>query len=54
MMRANYWNVNKNIVPDRYPIPKINELIDTLGQNYPTIFPSLNCQVKVAIEDIAI
>jgi len=50
---VDYRELNKNTVPDRYPIPRIDELIDTIGCQRGKIFTSLDLmkgyhQVKVA------
>ena len=39
---VDYRNVNKDTVPDRYPIPRIDELVDMVGRNRPKIFSSLD------------
>ena len=50
---VDYRNVNKDTVPDRYPMPRIDKLVDMVGHNRPTVFSSLNLmrgyhQVKMA------
>ena len=52
---VDYWGVNKDIIPDKYPIPCIDELIDMVGRNKPRLFTSLDLmhaygyhQVKMA------
>ena len=50
---VDYRNVNKDTVPDRYPMPRIDKLVDMVGRNQPTVFFSLNLmrgyhQVKMA------
>ena len=37
-----YRDVNKDTVPDRYPMPRIDELVDIVGCNQPTVFSSLD------------
>ena len=37
-----YRSINKYTVPDRYPIPRIDELIDTVGRQKGKIFSSLD------------
>ena len=37
-----YRGANKNSVPDKYPIPRIDELIDMIGKNKPKVFTSLD------------
>ena len=39
---VDYQNINKNTMPDRYPILRIDELVGMVGQNQPTIFSSLD------------
>ena len=39
---VDYRGVNKNTVPDQYPLPRIDELIDMIGKNKPRIFTSLD------------
>ena len=39
---VDYRIVNKDTVPDRYPIPRIDELVDMVGWNKPKIFSSLD------------
>ena len=39
---VDYLELNKNTIPDCYPIPRINELIDTIGCQKVTIFTSLD------------
>ena len=36
---VDYRNVNKDTVPDRYSMPRIDELVDMVGHNQPTVFP---------------
>ena len=52
---VDYRGLNKKTVPDRYPIPRIDEIIDTIGRQKGTVFTSLDLmkgyhQVKVAEE----
>ena len=39
---VDYRGINKYTVPDRYPIPRIDELIDTVGRQKGKIFTSLD------------
>ena len=39
---VDYRRVNKDTVMDKYPIPRIDELIDMVGRNKPKIFTSLD------------
>ena len=39
---VDYRAVNKNTVPDRYPIPRIDELMDMVGKRKAKIFSSLD------------
>ena len=39
---VDYRGINKNTVPDRYPIPRIDELIDTVGKQQGKFFTSLD------------
>ena len=53
---VNYRGINKYTVPDRYPIPRIDELIDTVGRQKGKIFTSLDLmkgyhQIRVADSD---
>ena len=53
---VDYRNVNKDTVPDKYPIPRIDELVDMVGRKQPTIFSSLDLmhgyhQVKMSDDD---
>ena len=50
---VDYWLLNKKTVPDCYPIPRIDEMIDTIGRQKGKVFTSLDLmkgyhQVKVA------
>ena len=50
---VDYRNVNKDTVPDRYPMPSTDEMVDMVGCNQPTVFSSLDLmrgyhQVKMA------
>ena len=50
---VDYRGVNKDTIPDKYPIPRIDELIDMVGRNKPSVFTSLDLmrgyhQVKMA------
>lgn len=50
---VDYRGVNKDTIPDKYPIPRIDELIDMVGRNKPKVFTSLDLmrgyhQVKMA------
>ena len=52
---VDYRGLNKKTLPDRYPIPRIDELIDTIGRQKGTVFTSLDLmkgyhQVKVSEE----
>ena len=37
-----YRGVNMNMIPDQYPIPRINELINIIGREKPKVFTSLD------------
>ena len=39
---VDYRNVNKDTVPDKYPMPRIDELVDMVGHQQPTVFSSLD------------
>ena len=39
---VDYRGINKNTVPDRYPIPRIDDLIDTVGRQQGKFFTSLD------------
>ena len=39
---GDYCGVNRDTIPDKYPIPCIDELIDMVGKNKPTVFISLD------------
>ena len=39
---VDYHGVNRNTVPDRYPIPRIDDLIDTVGRQQGKFFTSLD------------
>ena len=39
---VDYRGVNKDTIPDKYPIPRIDELIDMVGRNKPQLFTSLD------------
>ena len=39
---VDYRGVNKDTIVDKYPIPRIDELIDMVGRNKPKIFKSLD------------
>ena len=39
---VDYRNVNKDTVPDKYPMPRIDELVDMVGRRQPTVFSSLD------------
>ena len=39
---VDYHNINQNTVLDRYPIPRIDELVDMVGHNKPKIFQSIS------------
>ena len=39
---VDYREVKKNTIPDQYPIPRIDELIDMIGKNKPMVFTSLD------------
>lgn len=50
---VDYRGLNKKTIPDRYPIPRIDDLIDTIGQQSGKFFTSLDLmkgyhQVKVS------
>ena len=50
---VDYRGVNKDTIPDKYPIPHIDKLIDMVGRNKPRVFTSLDLmrgyhQVKIA------
>ena len=50
---VDYQGLNKKTVPDRYPIPRLDEMIDTIGRQKGKVFTSLDLmkgyhQVKVA------
>ena len=50
---VDYRGVNKDTIPDKYPIPHIDELIDMVGRNKPRVFTFLDLmrgyhQVKMA------
>ena len=50
---VDYRGLNKKTIPDRYPIPRIDDLIDTIGQQKGKLFTSLDLmkgyhQVKVS------
>ena len=50
---VDYRGVNKDTIPDKYPIPRIDELIDMVGRSKPRVFTSLDLmrgyhQVKMA------
>ena len=50
---VDYRGLNKKTVPDCYPIPRIDEMIDTIGRQHGKVFTSLDLmkgyhQVKVA------
>ena len=52
-----HHRVNRDIIPDKYPIPRIDGLIDMVGKNKPTVFTSLDLmcgyhQVKMAKESM--
>ena len=54
---VDYRGVNRDTIPDKYPIPRIDELIDMVGKNEPTVFTSLDLmrgyhQVKMAKESM--
>ena len=34
--------MNKDTVPDKYPMPRIDELVDMVGRRQPTVFSSLD------------
>ena len=49
--------INKDTIPDKYPIPRIDELIDMVGKHKPIVFTSLDLicgyhQVKMAWESM--
>ena len=53
---VDYRDVNKDIVPDKYPMPRIDELVDMVRRKQPTIFSSLDLmwgyhQVKMSEDD---
>ena len=53
---VDYQGINKYTVPDRYPIPRIDELIDTVGRQKGKIFSSLDLmkgyhQIRAADSD---
>ena len=39
---VDYRNVNKDTVLDRYPMPRIDELVDMVGPNQPTVISLLD------------
>ena len=39
---VDYRGVNKDTIPDKYPIPRIDEMIDMVGKNKPQVFTSLD------------
>ena len=39
---VDYMGLNKKTIPDRYPIPRIDELIDTIGRQQGKLFTSLD------------
>ena len=39
---VDYRGVNRDTISDKYPIPRIDELIDMVGKNMPTVFTSLD------------
>ena len=50
---VDYRGLNKKTIPDRYPIPRIDDLIDSIGQQGGKFFTSLDLtkgyhQVKMA------
>ena len=50
---VDYRGINKNTVPDRYPFPRVDELIDTVGKQKGKFFTSLDLmkgyhQIRVA------
>ena len=50
-----YRSVNKNTIPDRYPLPRVDELIDAIGAHKAVYFTTLDLmrgyhQVKMAEE----
>ena len=52
-----YRGVNRDTIADKYPIPRIDELIDMVGKNKPNVFTSLDLmhgyhQVKMAKESM--
>jgi len=52
---VDYRSVNKDTVPDRYPLPRIDELVDATGNQKTACFTSLDLmrgyhQIKMAEE----
>ena len=50
---VDYRSINRNTVPDRYPLPRVDELIDTVGKQKGKFFTSLDLmkgyhQIRVA------
>ena len=50
---VDYRGINRNTVPDRYPLPRVDELIDTVGKQKGKFFTSLDLmkgyhQIRVA------
>jgi len=39
---VDYCGINKNIVPDQYPIPRVDDLIDAVGRQQGKFFTSLD------------
>ena len=39
---VDYRNVNKNTIPDRFPMPRIDELVDMVGRTQPRVFTCLD------------
>ena len=39
---VDYRNVNKDTVPNRFPMPRIDELVDTVGRTRPRLFTCLD------------